>query len=307
MSQTILSIVMFILSLALCPLLPGIVNRVKAKFAGRTGQPLLQKYYDLGKLIRKDVVYSTTATWIFRACPVAVLGGALAAAALTPFGRGGALVSFQGDFLIWAGALTLARLFMILAALDAGSAFTGMGASRETWFAVLAEPAIFLAMAALAGISHEFSMTGFFLALTPEATSRHFMALLFAALALVVVSLAENARIPVDDPTTHLELTMIHEAMLLDHSGPDLAIIEYGAALKLWVMASLAVGAAVPVNIGSWWLDAGCFLVGLLVFAVLLGVVESVMARLKLNRVPQFLVGAAVLAAISVILVARSA
>lgn len=306
MNSHVFSIVMFILSLVLCPLIPGIINRVKAMFAGRKGPPLLQKYYDLRKLLRKDLVYSTTATWVFRACPVVIPAAAIAAAVLTPFGRAEALLSFKGDFLIWAGAFTLARVIMILAALDVGSSFEGMGGSREAWYAVLAEPAIYLAMAGLAIISRDTSLTGFFLALTPEVTGQHFMALLFSAAALFIVSLAENARIPVDDPTTHLELTMIHEVMILDHSGPDLALIEYGGFLKLWVMGALAVGAAVPVEIGSWWLDMSCFLAGMFVFAVLIGVVESVMARLKLVRVPQFLLGALVMAAISVILVARS-
>lgn len=306
MDASTLSLVMFILALTLCPFMLGVVNRVKARFAGRRGPPLLQVYYDLRKLAAKDLVYSETSTWIFRACPVVVFGGVLAAAVMTPFGRGGALFSFQGDFLIWAGALTLARVFMILAALDVGSSFEGMGASREVWYAVLVEPALFLAMAALAVISRDFSMTGFFLSLTPEVTGRHFMALLFAAAALFVAALAENARMPVDDPTTHLELTMIHEVMILDHSGPDLAMLEYASALKLWVMGALAVGAAVPVNIGSVWLDSACFLAGMLVFSLAVGVVESVMARMKLVRVPQLLVGSAVLAAMALILVARN-
>ena len=297
--------IMFALSLVCCPLLPGVVNRVKARFAGRNGPPLLQLYYDLRKLAAKDAIYSRTATWVVRACPVATLGGALAAAALTPFGGGGAMVAFPGDFLIWAGAFTLARVFMVLAALDVGSSFEGMGGSREAWYAVLAEPALFLAMAALAVISRDFSMTGFFLTLTPEVTQKHLMALLFAAFALVLVSLAENARIPVDDPNTHLELTMIHEVMILDHSGPDLAMIEYASSLKLWVMGSLAVGAAVPVRLGSHWLDGACFLAGMAGFAVVVGAVESGMARLKLVRVPQFLLGALALAGISLILVAR--
>ncbi|MCD8140543.1 MAG: NADH-quinone oxidoreductase subunit H [Planctomycetaceae bacterium] len=306
MSTRLLALLTFLLALGACPLLLGIVNRTKALAAGRNGPPLLQKYYDLRKLLGKGVVYSHTATWLVRACPVVVLAGSLAAAAMTPFGRGGAVFSFQGDFLVWAGAFTMARLFMVLAALDVGSSFEGMGGSREVWYAALAEPALFLSMAALAAIARDYSLTGFFLSLTPEVTSRHLMALLFAASALFFVSLAENSRIPVDDPTTHLELTMIHEVMILDHSGPDLALIEYASMLKIWVMGALVVGAAVPVNIGSWWLDGACFLVGMGVFAVLLGAVESGMARLRLTRVPQFLVGALVLAAMSVVMMARN-
>jgi Formate hydrogenlyase subunit 4 len=301
------SAVMLTTALLLCPLLPGIINRVKAKAGGRRGPPLLQRYYDIFKLARKDLVYSETATWLFRACPVAVLGAGLAAACLTPMGGGAALISFHGDFLIWAGAFTLARAVMVLAALDVGSSFEGMGGSREAWFAVLAEPALFLAMATLAVISGDLSLSGFFLSLTPEVTAKYFMAMLFAGIALLLVALAENSRIPVDDPATHLELTMIHEVMVLDHSGPDLALIEYGSALKLWVMGALAVGTMVPVGIGSAWLDGTVFLGGMAVYAVVIGCVESGMARLRLVRVPQFLVGAAVLSAIALILVARAA
>lgn len=305
-ASKLFSVIMFAIALLCPPLLLGVVNRVKARFAGRNGPPLLQVYYDLRKLLAKSSVYSDTSGWVFRACPSVVLAGSLAAAALTPFGRTGAILSFQGDFLIWAGAFTLARVFMVLAALDVGSSFEGMGASREVWYAALVEPAMFLAMASLALISGDFTLSGFFGALTPETTGKHFMALLFAAIALFMVALAENARIPIDDPTTHLELTMIHEVMILDHSGPDLAMIEYGSALKIWVMGALAVGAAVPVEIGSLWLDAACFLAGMLVFAILVGVVESVMARLRLIRVPKFLVGGLVLAAMSLIMVARN-
>ncbi len=301
-----LAITMFLAALALCPLFLGVVNRTKAKFAGRRGMPLLQIYYDIAKLARKDLVYSETANWLFRACPVAVLGASLAAAILTPLGGGRSVLSFSGDFLVWAGAFTLARIVMVLAALDVGSSFEGMGGSREAWYAVLAEPALFLAMAALAVISRDLTLSGFFLSLTPEMTAKHFMAMLFAGLALLLVVLAENARIPVDDPTTHLELTMIHEVMILDHSGPDLALIEYGSALKLWVMGALAVGTVVPVKIAHPWLDAAIFLGGMFAFAILVGIIESTMARLRLVRVPQFLVGAAVGGALALVLVARN-
>lgn len=302
----LLPILMLVAALALCPLMLGVVNRVKAKVAGRRGPPLLQVYYDMRKLARKDMVYSETAGWLFRACPVAAAAGALAAALLTPMGARSAVLAFPGDFLVWAGAFTLARIIMILAALDVGSSFEGMGGSREAWYAVLAEPALFLAMAALAVISRDLSLSGFFVSLTPEVTGEHFMAMLFAGLALLLVALAENARIPVDDPTTHLELTMIHEVMVLDHSGPDLAMIEYGSALKLWVMGALAVGTVVPLGIANPWLDAGVFLAGMFAFAVIVGGIESAMARLRLVRVPQFLVGAIVLAAMSLVLVARN-
>ncbi|MCC8180981.1 MAG: NADH-quinone oxidoreductase subunit H [Planctomycetes bacterium] len=300
------SLAMLAAALLLCPLLSGIINRVKAVAAGRQGKPLLQLYRDLAKLAKKDVVYPTASTWIFRACPALVAGAAVAAALVTPLGGGAAALSFQGDFAVWVGAFALARMFMVLAALDVGSSFEGMGASREIWFAALAEGALYLVLAALTVISGGYSLSDFYTALTPSHSTDHVIALIFAGLALFLLALVENARIPIDDPTTHLELTMIHEVMILDHGGPDLAMIQYGSALKLWVMGGLVVGLAVPVRIGSAWLDAGCFLIGMAVFAALIGIVESAMARLRFARAPQFIIGAGVLAGLSIVLCLRS-
>lgn len=300
------ALLMFFLSLILAPLLTGVINRVKALAAGRRGPPLLQHYYDLAKLARKEIKHPRCSSWVFRAGPAVAFAGSLAAAVITPFGYERSVVFFPGDFLIWVGAFGLARLFMVLAALDSGSAFEGMGASREAWFGALAEPAILLSMAALALVTGGESLSGF-LGFFSEATWRdHFVSLLFAALALFLTALAENARIPVDDPNTHLELTMIHEAMLLDHGGPDLALAEYAASLKLWIMGALVVGFTLPARHGGFWLDAVIFLVGMLAFAALIGVVESRMARLRMSKVRQFLAGAAALAVLSLLMAARN-
>ena len=300
------SVAMFILTLVLCPLLPGVVNRCKSRFAGRRGPPLAQLYYDLFKLARKGSVYSDSSTWVVKACPVVMLAGALTAAALTPLGTRTALFFFTGDFLLWCGAFALGRLFLIAGALDVGSSFEGMGASREAWFSALAEPALLLAMTAMALLSGEFSLSGALAHFSGAAWVNNFTALFFLALALFLVTLAENARLPVDDPNTHLELTMIHEVMVLDHGGPDLALINYASALKLWVMGSLSVELVLPLRTGNLWLDELGFLLGMAVFGVAVGAVESCMARLRLLRVPQFLVGAGVLSALSLIMAARA-
>ena len=291
----------FLFACAFSPLLIGIINRVKAVFAGRRGPPVLQTYFDLWKLLRKGAVYSRTTTWIFRAGPLVGLAAVLAAATLVPFGGIPALIAFPADFFLFAGLLALMRFFTVLAALDTGSSFEGMGASREVFFSALAEPALLTALVALARQADNLSLSAIF----PAVSGAHWLAagplLGLALLALVIVLLAENARIPVDDPNTHLELTMIHEVMVLDHGGVDFAFVLYGAALKLWLFAALIVALVLP-DTGSAALNLGLSVAGVFAVAVIVGVVESVMARLRLAVVPQLLVGAGALAAMSFLL-----
>jgi formate hydrogenlyase subunit 4 len=287
------------LSLVLAPLLVGVANRIKSFFAGRTGPPILQLYWDLGKLLRKGAVYSRTTTWLFRGGPLVGLAALLGGVLLVPWGSAPALISFEGDLVLFAYFLGLARFATALAALDTGSSFEGMGASREVQFAALAEPALFLGLATLARQTGQLSLTRIYSALGTGAWERAAPSLALVAAALLVVFLAENARVPVDDPNTHLELTMIHEVMVLDHGGPDLGIILYGAALKLWILGALLVGLMLPTHSGHFWLDEALFLGGLGGLAILVGAIESAMARLRLNKVPHLLVGAGTLAALS--------
>ncbi len=293
------------LALLLAPLLLGVIQRVKARLAGRSGQPLLQPYWDFLKLTQKGAVYSRTTTWVFRAGPIVTLAGLLATLVLLPLGTEQALVSFPGDFVAVAALLALGRFFTVSAALDTGSAFEGMGASREVLFSALSEPALLLALSALAAQSGSLSLSGILPSLTSELWRHAGPALALALAALFVVYLTENARIPVDDPNTHLELTMIHEVMVLDHGGPDLAFILYSSALKLWVLGSMIVSLAVPLRTGNLWVDAAGFVGGMLLLAIITGMVESSMARLRLTRVPQLLAGAGALAAFSLALVLR--
>lgn len=291
--------------LLLSPLLLGIITRTKACFAGRRGQPILQRYWELGKLLGKGEVYSRTTTWVFRAGPLVGLGATLLALALVPAGGLRALLAFPGDVLLFAYLLGLGRFFTVIAALDTGSSFEGMGASREVLFAALAEPALLLGLAAVALETQSGSLTGMLGAINRATWQAQGPALGLVAAALLLVLLTENSRIPVDDPTTHLELTMIHEVMVLDHGGPDLAFIQYGAALKLWVLGAILVSLAVPVRSGDPLRDALAFLGGMGGLGVLIGVVESSMARLRLVRVPKLLVGAAALAVLAMVLVLR--
>ena len=305
MSGFLFSLLWLLTALAAAPLLLGVINRTKAWFAGRTGQPLLQLYYDLWKLLHKGAVYSRTTTWVFRAGPIVGLASVLIAAALTPFGGAPALLAFPCDLILFAYLLGLLRFFTILAALDTGSAFEGMGASREATFSALAEPALLLGLAVVAHKTGSVSLSGMFSGDAVSAWAHAGPAILLVAGALLIVLLAENARIPVDDPNTHLELTMIHEVMVLDHGGPDFAFILYTSALKLWVLGALLVNVLLPARTGVLLLDGAVALAAMFGLAVGVGVIESIMARLRLLRVPQLLVSAGALAGLAMFLVLR--
>ena len=297
----ITSFINIALGLLLAPLLLGIINKTKASFAGRTGPPLLQAYYDIIKQLQKGAVYSKTTSWIFRAGPVVGLSAILVALAIVPLGGISAPLAFSGDLLLLAYILGVMRFFTVIAALDTGSSFEGMGASREVLFSALAEPAFLIGLAAIA------RETGF-MSLSQMVPAAAFFSpeVVLVVVSLFIVFLCENARIPFDDPNTHLELTMIHEVMVLDHSGPDFAFILYSSALKLWVLGLIIVGMIFPSPAGSFWLvPVFTAICGLILLAIIVGIVESSMARLRLLRIPQLLVAAGSLSAFAFILVMR--
>ena len=288
--------------LLLPPLLLGVINKTKAAFAGRVGPPCLQPYYDLIKLWRKGSVFSTSTSWVFKAGPVAGVATAALAALLVPV-AGHAPLSFEGDAILFAYLFALGRFFTVAAALDTGSAFEGMGGAREATFSSLAEPALFFGLLVLGRLSRSLSL-GAMLAggnWPPRAAA----SLVLVVAALFIVLLAENSRVPFDDPNTHLELTMIHEVMVLDHGGPALGAVLYGASLKLFVLAALIVGIALRHLGANPWIAWGALLTGLFAVAVGIGVVESVMARLRLMHVPSLLVAACMLSAFGIVLLAR--
>ncbi|MEW6434312.1 MAG: NADH-quinone oxidoreductase subunit H [Myxococcota bacterium] len=281
--------------------LTGLIVRVKALWAGRRGPPILQPAWDALRLLRKTPVYSEVSTPVFRAAPWVLLLTSLCAALVTPLLGTTAVLSFGFDFVVLAYAWGLGRLALMLAALDTGSSFEGMGAAREATFSTLVEPALFLVLGALCLFSHTTSLAHA-LALDVRGGPS---ALLWATsvAALLVVLQAETARLPVDDPTTHLELTMVHEVMVLDHSGPELAAIQVGSALKLTV-ATAALAMLLNPRAGDGTLASAVLTVGLsLLLAAVVATVESLMARFKLRAVPQYLgvaVGAGVLALLAV-------
>lgn len=285
-----------VLSLLLAPLLTGLVNKTKAFFAGRRGASVFQLYYDLAKLLQKSSPRSLSSTWIFDLAPILSLAALLAATLVFPFAGSVALLSFPGDAVVFFYLLGTSRFFTVLGARDVASAFPDMGAAREVQFSALVEAIVFSALAFLALMTHSGSLAGLLSATTGEEVSAAVPLLLVAA-AMFVVLLAENCRVPFDDPETHLELTMIHEAMILDNAGPDLAFILYGASLKLWLFSAIFVRILFPLPV----LTFGFFPLTL-AMGLIIGAVESSMARMRFLKTPFVLAGAGALAVLALAL-----
>jgi len=283
---------------------PGIILRTKSIASGRKGPGILQPLRDAGVLLRKGSVFSTTTGLIFQIAPVISLATVLCAILVIPFGKQEALIHFEGDFVFFAYILSLGRFFMIIAALDTGSSFEGMGASREAFFAMLIEPAFFILMATFAMFTGYVSFTDIFSNFF--ITSNHYV-LIFSIIGFylfIQIALVENSRLPVDDPKTHLELTMIHEVMILDYSGFDKALIHITTWLKFAVYGSLIYNVVVPAG-WNFYLQIALFLAVQALFAIVVGFLESFRARNKMNKNPKFIltVSAIAILAFAVILI----
>lgn len=280
------SILEFILRLAvwllLAPALPGIINKVKAWIAGRQGPPVGQLYFDLARLWKKSVVMSTLASPAFIIGPAVAWIAVLVAAMLLPLGPVGGAPGFHGDVLLFIYLLAVARFCTTWAAMETGSAFEGMGSAREVSYAVLSEAALMTAVLALSVQSGSVTLNEML------ATSAGAGAVLLAA-GLFTVLLAENSRVPFDDPNTHLELTMIHEAMVLDHSGPPLAVILHGASMKLMLFAVLLAEAVLPLGNMQPLMATFSLIGAVLAVTIGVGLVESLLARFAFRRVPLLL------------------
>lgn len=289
-----------VLCFVFAPLFVGIVNKLKARLTGRLGPTVFQSYYDLLRLARKETVYSASAGLISRVAPGLVVCTVLFTTLLLPFGRPAA-ISFPGDIILFAYLLALGRFFQILAALDVASSFEGMGASREARFAVFAEPIFFFTIGSLAIITRHFSFEAIF----AEISWRDPFFLVFVLvglLSLFLLMTAECSRMPVDDPNTHLELTMIHEVMILDAAGPDLMLYQYAASLKLLLYCSLAALLPNPFGIFGPLVGLLIFMATLLLLAVALALVETLMARFRLLLVPQFLLFATAIGILNILI-----
>jgi formate hydrogenlyase subunit 4 len=289
-----------VLVLTLAPLVTGLVRKVKARLLRRVGPPLIQPYRDLARLLRKEVVLADNASWLFRAAPYLVFATTWVAAALVPTFAAGLLFSWSADLIAIVALLGSARFFLALAGMDVGTSFGGIGSSREVMIASLAEPAmimIIFSLALLAGSTQLSTIAAYML--SPNVGLR--VTLAMALVALVMVGIAENARVPVDNPATHLELTMVHEAMVLEYSGRHLALIELSAALKLLLYLSLIACVFMPWGLtpaGAGWsayaLGAASYSAKLALGAAALAVFETAVAKMRVFRIPSFL-GAALM------------
>jgi formate hydrogenlyase subunit 4 len=278
--------------LAVAPLLKTVIKKMKARLQNRKGPPLLQGYYDLLKLLRKEPLRSETASWIYVAGPRVYFAAAVAATTLVPVLYAAAPLEAAGGILLLVGTLALGRFALATAALDTGSPFGGMGASRDMTIAALAEPALMLGLFASALAAGSLSLGVMVRGLLHQGLSLHPSDLLaFAGLFIIVIT--ETGRIPVDNPSTHLELTMIHEAMVLEYAGPDLALVEWASALKELLYLTLLVDLFLPAGMATTFAPAS-LLVALVAWggkvfllAVLVTVAESTNAKLRLFRVPE--------------------
>jgi len=286
--------------LALAPLLTGYVRKVKAHLLRRQGPPVLQPYRDLLRLVRKEAVVAVSASWVFRVAPYLVFGTTWVAAALVPTFATGLIFSYAADMIAIVALLGSARFMLALDGLDVGTSFGGIGSSREMMIASLAEPAMLMAVFTLSLLAGSTQLSSIAASLqSPEIGLRISLAL--ALVALVMVAIAENARIPIDNPATHLELTMVHEAMILEYSGRHLALIEAASNLKLLLYVSIIACVFFPWGIavsgqgfGAYLLGASIYLVKLAGGGFLLAVFETVIAKMRVFRVPDFL-GAALM------------
>jgi formate hydrogenlyase subunit 4 len=293
--MTVLKLLQFALLVVSAPLLRGIVARLKAILQRRRGASIWRPYADLGKLFRKEDIVPPTASWLFRAAPRLAFALTVSAAAFVPVLCTGALLTFTGDFILLVYLLSFARFLLLLGAFDGGSSFGGMGASREAMISVLAEFPLLLSLIAIAVVAKSATLVSI---VTWTATQNLFdisgvHVLTFAA--LIIVAIAETGRIPVDNPSTHLELTMLHEAMVLEYSGPSLAFIEWTQAIKLHLMIALLIslflpwGIAAGAGVTAIVVSMGLYLVKLGVVAVALAVLESSVAKLRMYAAPEFL------------------
>jgi formate hydrogenlyase subunit 4 len=285
MNQLIERIALLIF-IAVFPLLfLGIINRVKARWAGRKGPSVFQSFYDVIRLLKKGEVVSTTSSFILKIAPSVSLAAVLCAALVVPAGVFPSILSFDGDFVFFSAMLGLAKYLLILNAMDTGSSFEGMGASREASFTALVEPSFYLVIASIAYMSGYTSLSGI-LSLFHTHGSWSLIMIVLTATALFIMMVLEGCRVPVDDPTTHLELTMVHEVMVLDNSGPDLAFIEYTSGLKLYLIAAIIASLTIPAGL-SIMVATVLFAAVVIGLAILVGIVESLRPRLRMIHVPE--------------------
>jgi len=285
MLQGIISVLSILL---LAPLFAGLVNKLKAIFTGRIGAPILQPYYDLRRLLRKETINAGSSSFISTISPVINLVAIVIAAAMLPIGLAHPVISFEGDIILFAYVLGLARFFQILAAMDIGSSFEGMGAAREAAFAIFAEPIFFFTLGSIAFMSGLTSIYDIYHSIRLDNVT-YIIFIIVCSTSAFILAITECSRMPVDDPNTHLELTMIHEVMILDNSGVDLFLYQYSSYIKLFIYAILETSFFYPFGVKSYTVGIVIFVVVIVILSVTLAVVETITSRFKMKNIPQYL------------------
>lgn len=297
------SIVLWLLAMLAAPFFSAIILKVKAFFGGKKGPPLLINYYTLIKLFKKGSVYSRSTTFIFKMGPMVSLCTAVTALMFLPIAGQSPIFSFKGDVIFILYLLGLGRFFTIAAAMDTASPFEGMGAAREAFFPIICEASMFMILILFYMLTEELQFATYFSGSNPsELWKTAGSPMIFIAIAFFIILLTENSRVPVDDPATHLELTMIHEVMVLDHSGPDLALIEIGSFCKLFFYSTFVARLIFPFNMANPFLGICVFGGALIVVYTAIGIMESVMARFRMDKVPQFVLTSFALAFFAIVI-----
>ncbi|MFH2059727.1 MAG: NADH-quinone oxidoreductase subunit H [Pseudomonadota bacterium] len=283
------SIILWLIAILTAPFFSAVILRIKAFFGGRKGSPLLINYYTLIKLFKKGSVYSNSTTTVFKLGPIISLCSAITVLMFLPIAGYNPIFSFNGDIILVLYLMGLGRFFTIAAAMDTASPFEGMGAAREAYFPIICEATMFMILIFFFRLTGELQLSAYF---TGENTIGLWNAtgapLLFIVIAFFIILLTENSRVPVDDPATHLELTMIHEVMVLDHSGPDFGLIELGSFCKLFFYSAIVSRLILPFDTSIPGLGLALFILGLFIVYIAVGVTESVIARYRMDKVPQF-------------------
>lgn len=269
------------------PLIIGIINRVKALWAGKFGQSILQPFYDIIKLFKKETIRSSSGSFISQLAISIQLISVVLAVLLIPFGKFSSIISFNGDFFFFIGLLGLSTISQIIIAMESGGAFQGMGASREINFSIFVEPALLIIFGSMIFYTKNYSLNKMFMHFSFSSLEKTMIGLLLG-ISFFLIILIEGKRIPIDDPSTHLELTMIHEAMILDLSGKDLLIVMYSGYLKIFIFASLVANIFI-LSFFSKVLSIFLYLGIIFFISILIGLIESLFPRVRMSHVPDFM------------------
>ncbi len=265
----------------------GIIKKTKAFWGGRKGVKLLQPLYDVLRLLKKEAVYSTTTSWVFKFAPLVGFSTILFAGLFVPMANGESVINIPFGFIIFSYILGFGKFFSLIGAMDTGSSFEGMGASREACFSTIVEPAFFIFMGSIVALTNNHSFANLKMILD-NAGIYGYLIITLAVITIFIMLLIEGCRVPIDDPTTHLELTMIHEVMILDNSGIDLGLITWGAGIKMFLFEALIAALIIPAGLPVW-LAITAFLAIICLLSIIIGTIESSIARFRMTHVFEFI------------------